>query len=61
MTMYTLICRCADRDVRLFFHFSEVGFPKGALAEGAEVSFSAAADEVCSCKTRIITKSESAF
>lgn len=41
-----LRCRAADREARLFFHFSEAGFPKPKIVEGAEVSFSAAADEV---------------
>ena len=38
--------RCADREHRLFFHFSEAGFPKRGLTDGAEVSFSCAFDEV---------------
>lgn len=32
-------CRCADREARLFFHFSEARFSKASLVEGAEVSF----------------------
>ena len=31
-------CRCANREARLFFHFSEARFPKTSIAEGAEVT-----------------------
>ena len=33
--------RCANREARLFFHFSEARFPKASIAEGAEVSVNA--------------------
>ena len=39
-----LCCRCADREARLFFHFSEARFSKAALVEGAEVSFQTVED-----------------
>jgi hypothetical protein len=30
---------CANREARLFFHFSEARFPKASIVEGAEVTF----------------------
>lgn len=40
-----LPCRCADRDARVFFHFSEARFAKVSVVEGAEVSFLASLGE----------------
>ena len=41
-----MLRRCADRDARVFFHYSAARFSKECVIEGAEVSFIAGVGEV---------------